>query len=224
MSLIEEIRNSTCYDFNKLLNTVDFDNLGDYVNVHDKNNYNLLKWMYGDEYNDNYPMIIKYIDKYYKLFNYDKVDVDNKSLLLILMEYANPTIALYILTKINFIKESIKVDSGNQNILFKINWYCNNKLDKMVNLSGILNKPYNNIIHFENNNLNIALHIIRRELFDVSGFGGRESSNNNFKNSNIMINYFGILDKISLIFNFVFVKLLLKTTIFNKIILVFGKY
>ena len=119
MSLIDEIRNSDRYNFYKLSITADFKDLGEYVNIHDKSNDNLLLWMLKTKF--SYTYIIHYINTYYKLFDYDKLYKSNNSLLLELSSTNYLDIALYILKKINFIKEIIKINMYNTKLL---NFWC----------------------------------------------------------------------------------------------------
>jgi hypothetical protein len=68
ISVIETTNN---YDYQQLLNEVDFDSLHNYVNISDKTRKSLLTWYINNLNND----VIPYINKYYKLFN-DKLLYD----------------------------------------------------------------------------------------------------------------------------------------------------
>jgi hypothetical protein len=201
MNLIDDIRNEEHYDFGKLLNTVDFDILSEYVNVHDKTNINLLLWM---AENDDTDMIIKYVDKYYKLFDYDKKYGHNCSLLIEYLSIDSPNIPIYLLKKINFIKEVSKMNKHGYNLLYYIEYTIS--INYVLNFTGILNKPFKQC----SNMTLLSIYIL--EYY----------SNIKFKNNIlIMVNYFGILNKPSLIIKY---NKITDTDILNKIILIYGKY
>jgi hypothetical protein len=204
MSLINKIRCSINYNFRELLNTVDFDELGEYVNIHDKNDMNLLLWMC--KLNYDYIKIIKYIDKYYKLFDYDKIYSDAyNSLLFGIHRYCYDfNIIITILKKINFIKEITKTNKSNLNICEYLNLYVN--YGDLINFAGILS-----CLHVQNQIISCQ-------------FYGPVAYNNSI---NILVNCFGILNKLSIFKKYYYVYRFLdmiKINAFKKIILVYGRY
>ena len=170
--------------------------------------------MYGTKYDKS--KIIQYIDKYYKLFNYDKSYKSTRfvSMLLYKMDSSNYFIdgSIYLLNKINFIKEITKTNDYKENLLSHV---IRNTYDyhNYINLTGILCRPFDENVYYSHN-IFIYLYIY---------------SNSNsiiYKNTKIIVNYFGILNKPSCRMTHYnkFVKLLSKTNIWNKLILVYGKY
>ena len=208
MSLKKNICNSSKYDFGKLLNKVDFDELDEYVNIHDQSDVNLLMWMCKTKYNK--AKIIHYIDKYYKLFDFDKM-YQNKSNLIIKIsvhQYIdNYNILIYLLNKINIIKEITKTNNY-KNLLCHV--ICNTTdIHNIINLTGILNRPFDELSYY---NHGIFMHM----------YYYCNSSLIILKNTKILVNYFGILNKPSccmIIYN-----RFCNTNICNKLILVYGKY
>jgi hypothetical protein len=212
MSLIEEIHDSYNYDFGKLLNIVEFDNLGEYVNIHDKSDYNLLLWMYRIKYNET--IIIQYIDKYYKLFDYDKLYYDRDGAFRLfgrLIAGLRVKYTIKLAQKINCIQEVIKINRRNNYNLFDYFSYLNKYLCMLLNSTGILNKPFrkicNGIIH----------------NFELYYYNSYDTFN---KNIQIIINYFGILNKQSFVTTScrLYILEFSGTNIINKFILIYGKY
>jgi hypothetical protein len=203
MSLIEEIRKSNYYDFNKLLNKRDFNDLGEYVNIYDKTNRNLLFWFHDQEYEES--NIIKYIDKYYRLFDYDKIFCNKRSLLMHSYVHGYSYICSKLFIDINFVKEIMKKNCFNENILcYVVEYNFINTIIHLdiINLGGILNKPFDISTGYIINNtiLSFMVHYYQEHITTIP----------------IMINYFGILNKPSIIKKNIY--------LVNKLILVYGKY
>jgi hypothetical protein len=223
MSLIDEICKTDYYDFNKLLKIVDFDDLGEYINIHDKCDINLLLWMHNTKYENS--KINQYIDKYYKLFNYDKVYSKNKSLLMTICNYSYfsictrsydyKNISVYIINKINIIKEIIKIDYFNRNLLFYCHLYNNRELVyTIIKSTGILNRPF----------YNKTFNHIQLLIFDFTKDSSFYEIYNKYSEN--LINYFGILNKPSFVVTkyYPYIKIISKSNIMNNLILVHGRY
>jgi hypothetical protein len=209
MSLINEIRNTLYYDFSKLLNILDFDDLGEYVNIYDKSECLLLMWMVHTKYEQS--KIIEYVNKYYKLFDYDKLYHCKNSLIMKLSTWTHSSYELfYILKKINFIKEIMKTNYYNYNLFNYLCWKHN--LNNTINFTGILNRPFNKTLNDDN-----SLIIVLAYSSVPDGL---------YKNSQIIINYFGILNTPSFIITkfHIYIKKISKTNVVNKLILVYGRY
>jgi hypothetical protein len=216
MSLIDKIRCSNHYDFIRVLRRVDFDNLDKYINVHDATEINLLLWM-TNEGGYNESRIIQYVDKYYELFDYDKQYNNNESLLMKLIVSYNPNIYYYLIEKINFIKETIKININGANLINYMNYYNHSyfyKLHNMINSTGILNKPFNRRITDVKFIVTVDINVYYYQYKVYN------------KKSEYIINYFGVLNIPSVIINSdaYDLKRFTKTTKRNKLILVYGKY
>jgi hypothetical protein len=79
MSLIEEIRNSKKYNFRNIFYIED---LSEYVNVYDRCGANFMIWMCKNLVEE--PKITKYINKYYKLIDFDRTDCKNRNFIMII--------------------------------------------------------------------------------------------------------------------------------------------
>jgi hypothetical protein len=118
--------------------------------------------------------------------------------------------AIKLFQQINYIKEVIKTNEYNHNLF--VDWcYLDEYLSILLNLTGILNKPFRTIFNGLMHNLEVWYY----------------SSTNKFnKNSQIIINYFGILNKPSFVMTicWYYIMKLSETNIINKLILIYGKY
>jgi hypothetical protein len=163
MSLIDEIENSDRYDFEELVLKVKFEDLGKYVNIHDKSGQNLLVYYYYCDPRKNDDMV-KYIDTYFELFNLNyKYRFDNSFIMNTLSvcrynKYNKKKILFYkLFDKLNDFNHVIKLNNGYSGILIlSINTRLNkNILYFIINKYGILLKPY--IINDSSNQ--IIMHI-----------------------------------------------------------------